>query len=216
MRSGEAVMNTKTNGEWGKEDKKKIPLKSGDKFDIRIRAHADKFEIDLNGKDFHMYPHRSALSTVNHVFIEGALQLHGVLWGGKYYPVPFDTPIGGGLPPGKRLFISGVPIKTAQKFCINLVAHNGDIAFHFNPRLKDKVVVRNSRKGDKWENEEKEGKQPFVPLVDFDVVIVNEPYSLQVYVNDEKYCTFAHRVPPDTISRVQVEGDIELHSLMVL
>jgi hypothetical protein len=42
------------------------------------------------------------------------------------------------------------------------------------------VVVRNSRKGDKWENEEKEGKQPFVPLIDFDIVIMNEPYSLQV------------------------------------
>jgi hypothetical protein len=37
-----------------------------------------------------------------------------------------------------------------------------------------------------------------------------------VYVNDEKYCTFAHRLPPDTITRVQVEGDLELHSLMVL
>jgi len=216
LNSGEAVMNTKTNSTWGKEEKKKIPMKSGEKFDIRIRAHADKFEIDLNGKDFHMFPHRSPLSTVTYVYIEGALLLHGVLWGGKYYPVPFDTTISGGLRTGKRLFISGVPTKAAQRLVVNLMTQDGDIALHFNPRFKDKVIVRNSCKGGKWENEEREGKLPFVPLIDFDIVFVNEPFSLQVYINDEKFCTFAHRLPPDSITRVQVEGDMELHSLMVL
>ena len=38
------VFNTKTNGEWGKEEHVKNPFKSGSKVDFRIRAHGDHFE----------------------------------------------------------------------------------------------------------------------------------------------------------------------------
>ncbi|VDK26829.1 unnamed protein product, partial [Anisakis simplex] len=38
------VMNTFSNGEWGKEERKAIPYKKGEKFDLRIRAHDDRFQ----------------------------------------------------------------------------------------------------------------------------------------------------------------------------
>lgn len=41
-------MNTKENGHWGKEETHKNHLKPGDKFDIRIRAHADRFQVRTN------------------------------------------------------------------------------------------------------------------------------------------------------------------------
>ncbi|VDN26071.1 unnamed protein product, partial [Cylicostephanus goldi] len=37
-------MNTFANGEWGKEERKSNPIKKGDSFDIRIRAHDDRFQ----------------------------------------------------------------------------------------------------------------------------------------------------------------------------
>lgn len=41
------VLNSKQNGSWGKEEKKKNPFKDNEPFDLRIRAHDNKFEVDL-------------------------------------------------------------------------------------------------------------------------------------------------------------------------
>lgn len=42
---GKVVFNSFTKGEWGKEERQKNPLKKGAPFDIRIRAHDNKFTI---------------------------------------------------------------------------------------------------------------------------------------------------------------------------
>lgn len=64
--------------------------------------------------------------------------------------------------------------------------------------------MRNSKRNGNWENEEREGGFPFEGNIDADVVIVNEKYSWQVYVNDEKFCTFAHRGDPKDIDQLEV------------
>jgi hypothetical protein len=112
--------------------------------------------------------------------------------------------------------ISGVPDKKADRIAINLKTQNGDIAFHLNPRFKHNEIVRNSQLGGVWGNEEKEGKFPLKHDVVFDLVIHNEAYSYQVYVNDERFCTFAHRVDPNSIVGVEVQGDLELQSIMIV
>lgn len=124
--------------------------------------------------------------------------LHNIMFGGKYYvrnfllqqclksfvqSVPYQANFGsGGFRTGKRLFLSGAPEKKCESFNINLVCENGDIALHFNPRMKEKAVVRNSNKAGEWENEEREidGSFPFKTDIAFDLVIVNESYSFQV------------------------------------
>jgi hypothetical protein len=78
------------------------------------------------------------------------------------------------------------------------------------------MVARNSHQGGKWGNEEKEGARwPFKPDVTFDLMIVNEPYSYQIYINDEQFCAFAHRIDPHTIVSVEVVGDLDLHSIIM-
>lgn len=216
FRHKELILNTKKGGEWGKEERKKLPFELGGSFDLRVRAHADKFELLVDGKDFATYEHRLPLATVNHVFIDGPLNLFGVNWGGKYYSVPFETQIQNGFGTGKRLHITATPEKKPDKFCINLVTGSGDIALHVNPRFKEKKVIRNSCKGGEWANEEKEGDFPFKSEITFDLVIVNENYSFQILVNDEPLCTFAHRMEPNSIVGVQVQGEVELHSIMII
>ena len=44
-----------------------------------------------------------------------------------------------------------------------------------------------------WGNEEREGKMVFEKGVGFDLTIINESYGFQIFVNDERFCTFAHR-----------------------
>lgn len=106
-------MNTFSNGEWGKEERKSLPIKKGDSFDIRIRAHDDRFQVSrlplwslgpsgpflcgvpkrrrsvfqiiIDQKEFKDYEHRLPLNTITHLSIDGDLYLNHVHWGGKYY-----------------------------------------------------------------------------------------------------------------------------------
>ncbi|MFH4980287.1 hypothetical protein AB6A40_006996 [Gnathostoma spinigerum] len=136
---GKIVMNTFSNGEWGKEEKKGNPFKKGEPFDIRLRAHDDHFQITCDQKEFKDYEYRVPLSSITHISIDGDLYLTDVHWGGKYYPVPYESGISQGLGTNKSLLIYGTPEKKAKSFLINLLKRNGDIALHFNPRFNEKV-----------------------------------------------------------------------------
>jgi hypothetical protein len=88
--------------------------------------------------------------------------------------------------------VYGIP--TGDKFEINFLGHDGQILFHLNVRLHEKKVVRNSCLHGEWGVEEREGTFPFKKDVAFDLVIQNQPYSIQIFINGKRYGTFAHRV----------------------
>lgn len=108
------------------------------------------------------------------------------------------------------MYLYGIP--KGERFEVNLVGLNGDILFHFNPRFGDKQVVRNSSIGGQWGNEEREGPFPFKKDVGFDLVIVNEPYSIQLFVDDQRIGTYAHRTgnPDGDYAALRIAGDVEL------
>jgi len=209
------VFNTFADGAWGKEEKKKDPFKEGEPFDLRIRAHDNHFEIFANQKELLNFEYRQPLNSINHLFISGELELHNVSWGGKYYPVPYQAGIEGGFTPGKRLFVSGVPDKKAKKFEINLMSNGNDIAMHVSIRFDEKHVVRNSFQSGNWQAEEKEGKFPLEKDIAFDAIIVNEPYAFQVFFNGNHFCSFAHRLDPNSIQALKISGDVELQGVHV-
>ncbi|PAV62466.1 hypothetical protein WR25_08585 isoform D [Diploscapter pachys] len=178
---GKIVCNTFSKGEWGKEERKSNPWKKGDDIDIRIRAHDSKFQIFCDQKELKEYEHRVPLSSISHFSIDGDVLISHIHWGGKYYPVPYESGLANeGLAPGKTLVIYGMPEKKSKRFHINLLKKNGDIALHFNPRFDEKAVVRNSLVANEWGNEEREGKIPFEKATGFDLEIKNEEYAFQV------------------------------------
>lgn len=211
----EVVFNSKNNNEWGKEEKNKLLWKPGQEFDLRIRAHGDHFELMADHKDYAKYQHRIPITQISHIYVDGPISLEAVSWGGKYYSVPYESGIAGGFRPGKRLFVSGVIDKDCERFHINLLTSSGDIALHLNPRFKEKAIIRNTCVKTEWQNEEKEGEFPFKKDQAFDICIVNEEYSYQIFVNKERHSAYAHRVDPGSIAGLQVGGDIELQSVMV-
>ncbi|PAV88466.1 hypothetical protein WR25_06035 [Diploscapter pachys] len=164
---GKIVLNSFINGEWGKEERKSNPIKKGDSFDIRVRAHDDRYQIVIDHKEFKDYEHRLPLTNVSHLSIDGDLYLNHVHWGGKYYPVPYET------------------------------------------------IVRNSLQNNEWGNEEREGKMPFEKGVGFDLAIQNEAYAFNIFVNGERWATYAHRSDPHDISGLQIGGDIELSGIQI-
>uniref|UniRef100_A0A8C1S6P6 Galectin n=1 Tax=Cyprinus carpio TaxID=7962 RepID=A0A8C1S6P6_CYPCA len=71
-----------------------------------------------------------------------------------------------------------------------------DTAFHFNPRLHQKVVM-NSFRNRKWEAKESLGACPHTGCV---------ALVYQVYVNGKELYTFKHRIPLE--KRVSVKPDL--------
>ncbi|KAM3729017.1 Surfeit locus protein [Dirofilaria immitis] len=137
--------------------------------------------------------------------VRGNVSLKGVHWGGRYYNMPFEMQFPAGhLHAEERLYLYGIP--KGERFEVNFVAENGDILFHFNPRFKEKKIVRNAKIGDVWGEEEREGIFPFKKDIGTDIVFHNEPYSIQIFVDGKRYGTFAHRTsnPHNDYVRLQV------------
>uniref|UniRef100_A0A914HA34 Galectin n=1 Tax=Globodera rostochiensis TaxID=31243 RepID=A0A914HA34_GLORO len=213
---GKIVFNTFTKGEWGKEERKSNPYKKGDDIDFRIRAHDSKFTVFADQKEVKEYEHRVPLSHVTHFSIDGDVLITQVHWGGKYYPVPYESGITGeGFGPGKTLLIFGTPEKKGKRFHINLLKKNGDIALHLNPRFDEKAIVRNSLIANEWGNEEREGKIPLEKGIGFDLKVINEEYAFQIFINDERYATYAHRVEPHDLHGLQIGGDVEITGIQI-
>lgn len=209
------ILNDRKAGKWGKEEKKKDPFKEGEPVDLRIRCHDNKFDVFANLKEIATFEYRQPLNAINHLYIDGGIDLQDVNWGGKYYPVPYQAGVDGGFTAGKKLFVSGVPEKKCEQYSINLMTDKGEIAFHFNARFNKKAVVRNAQLGGSWGTEEAEGKFPFSSDLAFDVTVVNEPYAFQVFVNGAHFCAFAHRIDPNTIKGLKIEGDVILMGVHV-
>ena len=63
----------------------------------------------------------------------------------------------------------------------DFVCNNQDlIAFHFNPRFREKIVVRNTKSGNWGKEERQQPKFPFVPGKEFDMIIYCDPSKYQV------------------------------------
>ncbi|VDM92498.1 unnamed protein product [Litomosoides sigmodontis] len=208
--------NTFTNNNWGKTERQKLPFKKGNAFDLRIRAHNSKFVIYCNGREVKIFDYRVPLQWVTYVSVDGDTVIDHVQWGGKYYPVPYESGIiDGGLLPGKSLCITGMPYKHSKRFNINLLKQNGDIVLHFNPRLDKKVVVRNALIGGVWGKAERDGKTPFKKDKMFDIQLKNEDCAIQMFVNGKRFGKFALRSGAEDIVGIQIQGDVEISGIQI-
>lgn len=207
------VMNTFVQNKWGDETRKSIPFEKGQPFDLRIRCHQDEFEIDANGKNFHRYPYKMPLHSISNLDIDGAIVLSQVSWGGKYYTVPYEAGIAGGIKPGRVLTVTGTPDKKSKEFSISILHDSGNVGLRIRCSFNDKKIFRNSYQDGKWQNEEKEGDWPFQKDVQFDIVFVVTPYKFEIFVNGELHSGFGHRMDPKGYHGLKIEGDVEVSGI---
>lgn len=98
------------------------------------------------------------------------------------------------------------------RFAVNLTlghTHN-DIALHINPRLPQNYIVRNSKINGRWGKEETTASIPFK-------LKRGERFAIQILVTEDKYLVsvnglhftnYTHRIPYNSVTCVQVKGDI--------
>ncbi|XP_034974319.1 galectin-5 isoform X2 [Zootoca vivipara] len=142
------------------------------------------------------------------------------------FPVAASWTNVGGLSEGKRFFIQGFVGTYTERFAVNFLCPNGDIAFHFNPRfdqLKPVVVCNTQMKSKKplwkfWESDEDFwGKEeiatgtPFTQDNSFDMTIDVESGCYQVYVNGNHFLEYKHRLPPKRVQTLEIKGDVSVN-----
>ncbi|KAK6740299.1 hypothetical protein RB195_008645 [Necator americanus] len=129
---------------------------------------------------------------------------------------PVELPISG-FGNGHRL---RVVLKTLDKrneqFSVNL-KNGDDILLHFNPRLKDNVIVFNSFSNGEWQHEERPSivfpfERKKIYTIEF---VATTDSSALIYVNGRFLYEFRQRERGQRASSVEIHGDVYIHSVHV-
>ncbi|KAM3829896.1 galectin-6-like isoform 3-T3 [Vipera latastei] len=135
--------------------------------------------------------------------------------------LPYYESVPGGLRPGMSVYVQGTVLRHTYRTWMNFnvdfasARHKGaDIPFHFNPRFRRRKLVLNTFESGSWGREEKH-KNPFQEGQDFEVLFIVTEAGYQILVNRKRFCSFRHRIPPQSVHVIKVNGDLELQFLNV-
>ncbi|XP_005043862.1 PREDICTED: galectin-8 [Ficedula albicollis] len=220
-RSGCIVCNTLEREKWGWEEiTYEMPFEKGESFELLIMILKDKFQVSVNKKLLLLYNHRISLEKIDTLGIYGKVKIKtiefvskGEMPNGSQLGVPYIGKLDTALRPGCTIAIKGEVNKNSKSFAINLrPSGSKDIALHLNPRMKNKVFVRNSYLHDSWGEEEKEvASFPFKPGMYFELIIFCDAYQFKVAINGVHTLEYKHRFKHlEKINMVEVTGDVHL------
>ncbi|KAK2522542.1 Lgals8 [Columba livia] len=220
-RSGCIVCNTLEKEKWGWEEiTYEMPFQKGKSFEIIIMILKDKFQVTVNKKHLLLYNHRISLERIDTLGIYGKVQIksidfvsNGEMPDGSQFGVPYVGKLDTALRPGCTVAVKGEVNKNPRMFAINLKPSDSeDIALHLNPRVKNKIFVRNSYLNDSWGEEEKEvANFPFSPGMYFELIIFCDAHQFKVAVNGVHTLEYKHRFKQlEKINVVEVTGDVKL------
>ncbi|KAA0714848.1 Galectin-4 [Triplophysa tibetana] len=205
------VFNTFREGVWEGEEKiKKMPFKRGEHFEMVIVVNSEGYQVNVNGKEFYFYQHRIPVERVCVLGIGGDVFIQTINVIGT---VPYSNMIPGGMSGKRTIVVRGMVPYGAQRFAVNfVVGFSRDIAFHLNPRITEGLVIRNSRIGGMWGQEEIEiGINPFMEGQYFDLSIRCGHRRFKIFVNGQHLCNFFHRFEAFTqVDMLEIEGDVQI------
>ncbi|XP_002695032.4 placental protein 13-like isoform X2 [Bos taurus] len=96
-------------------------------------------------------------------------------------------------------------------FCTG-IEEDSDIAFHFRVYTNSMVVMNSFQKGG-WQEEKRMFSDPFMPGQPFELRFLVLENEYKVFVNNESFCQFAHRLPLQSVKMLKVKGDTVLTSV---
>ncbi|NXC18167.1 LEG8 protein, partial [Corythaeola cristata] len=234
-RSGCIVCNTLEKEKWGWEEiTYEMPFQKGKAFEIIIMVLKNKFQVTVNKKHLLLYNHRISLKRIDTLGIYGRVLIKTIdffsssLQGSqpsslgltkintenvRIFGVPYFKKLDTALHPGCTISIKGEVDENPGSFTVNLkTSDSTDIALHLNPRIRNKVFVRNSYLRDSWGEEEKEVAYfPFSPGMYFELIILCEAHQFKVAVNGVHTLEYKHRFKQlEKINVVEITGGVKL------
>ncbi|XP_032896146.1 grifin [Amblyraja radiata] len=129
----------------------------------------------------------------------------------------FEAECPEGLCPGWNVTVRGEPTSGAKRFEINFLCDRSEaIAFHFNPRFADSLLVCNSYLANEWGKEERSATCPLEAEGLFQVEIYSDEEYFHVLLDGTAVCQFKHRVDNlKSITRLQVLDDVNISSVEI-
>lgn len=223
VRFAEAVVvrNSRQASVWGPEEHEgTIPFTAAHPFLVVVSASIDSLEVEVNGNLFTTFKLRDGMPITNitHLSIYGDVIVSAI-------HIPLET-----FPKHLRL---GIPDKTkvgdvfalrgrvpagCDRFVVNLQCGSGqsdDVVFHFNPRMDDGYVVRNTRSDEQWAEEETAGGIPFACGEPFHLMIGTGSDAYRTWVNGQEFINFGHRMDMRNACILYVEGEADFEDIAI-
>ncbi|KTF87400.1 hypothetical protein cypCar_00034678 [Cyprinus carpio] len=225
---GYVVHNTCQSRCWGSEERKyESPFPQGQPFTLQILVEQDKYKISTNGRHFMDFRHRIPYTQVDTISVDGMVELNSIAF---QNPAPY-------LPPQPAFPVSTITLYLViyhlkQGISLSMLylqdvgsrhthlhptiitfnlRHRSGIAFHYNPRFDEKVVVRNTNHMEQWGTEDRSGGLPFQRGQPFQVAISCNPHHYNVFVNGKQAHTYKHRFTMlNDIDILEICGDLQL------
>ncbi|XP_061166319.1 uncharacterized protein LOC133175224 [Saccostrea echinata] len=197
-------------GDWGGEERDGpgFPFSPFQYFDASFVCMEDKFSVFVNDEHFTDFNHRDDLTKISVLNLQGNLSIMDVDCSdtkGEESTKEVES----GLEKGDVFEFQGMMKPDANRFDINFVNENGDIAFHFNPRRNEDEVVMNNCEDGAWQSEERTGLHPvFKTERPFEVKVETKKKKFKVFINGVKFCKFRMRCDVEAIRSIQIRGDV--------
>ncbi|XP_076684994.1 tectonin beta-propeller repeat-containing peroxin 23 isoform X3 [Andrena cerasifolii] len=140
--------------------------------------------------------------------------------------LPFECILQNGFGYGGSLKMTVCVHDDADRLSFNLVCYttislkhksvmeSHDVALHFNPRLKDNTIVRNTYQNGQWGDEERNGGSPLKPGSDFTLEILCEARGYRILIDDTEFTFYSHRILPQSITHLRIKGLMTLCSVL--
>lgn len=143
---------------------------------------------------------------------------------GKDMSLGYSCHLNNNFTPGSSLKITGSLFDVVSRFHINLQGPEvkkqrhkietevTEIPLHFNVRFEENAVVCNTKIFGSWGSEERH-PLPLVPGQEFSIQIFCDVQVFRISVNNKHYCLYEHRLSPESITSVSVQGPLKLYSM---
>lgn len=136
----------------------------------------------------------------------------------------FSAPLHNSFPPGSNLKITGCLFDEVKRLSIDLRGPEvkkqrhkietevTEIPFHFNIRYDENTVVCNTKTGGSWGVEQRY-ELTLIPGQEFSIEILCNFNNLIVTVNEIAFCSFEHRLSPEIITSISIQGPMKLYTM---
>ncbi|KAF7988805.1 hypothetical protein HCN44_007115 [Aphidius gifuensis] len=140
--------------------------------------------------------------------------------------IPFECLLQNGFSINSSLNITAYIHDDADRLSFNLVCHMStinnknknndthDVALHFNPRLNENIIVRNTYKNNKWGDEERDDNVLFKKSTNINIIINCEKNGYRIFINNTEYTYYNHRIIPDNITHLKIKGFMTINKIL--
>lgn len=208
------VMNSREEGSWQSEERTEsvdfIPyIFQRRPFELKIAVSSSGFQVYGNAKKLCSFSHRVHVSRLNSLHIVGNVHVH-------------QDKVMQPVPPMKMheikmsqqmnvwVLIQMTLTKDDDKIQIFFCEDKrttSNIHLAFNPRMREKVTIRNSFEKGAWKVEERDQPEfPFIGNETAEVAFLFQPYKIKIYVDRKYYVDFQPRLPTSLIRYVYLNG----------